>query len=126
MIIEKINERDFGNLEKERIVFKVTEDGDLGKYIIAKTHTIGSHSISSVLSEVFWLPDQLVKKDDLVVLYTKRGARNSNQNQNGTTSYFFYWGLEESLTNEPNNGIVVLETTWKAYRIDDNEQLSQI
>ena len=43
MIIEIDSIKDSGNLEKERVIFKVIENGDLGKYMVAQSITINEH-----------------------------------------------------------------------------------
>lgn len=49
MIIEIDSIKDSGNLEKERVIFKVIENGDLGKYMVAQSITINDTSFSSKL-----------------------------------------------------------------------------
>lgn len=44
MIIEIDSIKDSGNLEKERVIFKVIENGDLGKYMVAQSITINDTS----------------------------------------------------------------------------------
>ena len=39
MIIEIDSIKDSGNLEKERVIFKVIENGDLGKYMVCLLYT---------------------------------------------------------------------------------------
>ena len=58
MIIEIDSIKDSGNLEKERVIFKVIENGDLGKYMVAQSITINDTSFSSKLQNLYWFPDK--------------------------------------------------------------------
>ena len=73
--------KDAGTLEKERIVFQVNEDGQLGKYMISESNTLGESRFSSLIKNTFWFPDQEIKAGDKVVLYTKSGNKNVVQNE---------------------------------------------
>jgi len=97
---------DTGNLEKERIVLKVLDDVDVGRYAIFKSKKIGDKKVSNKVSLTFWFQDQPVKKDDLVVVYTKAGTYKSTVNPSGNTSHFFYWDLSSAIWN--NEDAVVL------------------
>lgn len=61
MIIEIDSIKDSGNLEKERVIFKVIENGDLGKYMVAQSITINDTSFSSKLQNLYWFPDKELK-----------------------------------------------------------------
>src|SRR4051812_35044129 len=89
---------DSGILEKERVVFRVLTSGAIGNYLISKTEKNGE-GISAKISGTFWLPDKEVKKDDLVVIYSKAGINTSSTNIKGNTSHFFYWGQLAPLFN---------------------------
>ncbi len=97
-----------GNLEKERIILQVLEDDDVGRYAIFKSKKIET-KVSSRVLETFWFQDQLVKKDDLVVVYTKAGIYKSIKHLKGTTfSHFFYWDKENPIWTNSQDDVAVL------------------
>lgn len=104
--------KDYGNLEKERVVIKVLADTNLGKYILCTTQELSDERISSKIQNVLWLPDQDIKSGDLVVVYTKAGEKGSRINKDGTTTYFYYWGRNSVLTEIKDCGVVLFETSW--------------
>ena len=102
---------------KERVVLRVSEDCDLGKYLIALSHTINETEFSGNLANIFWFPDTSVKKNDLIVLYSKIGDQMSHHNEDGTTTHFFYWGLDSPITTLPDACVVLLNASWKVKRL---------
>ena len=105
--------KDAGIIDKERIVFSVKEDGQLGKYLIAESNTIDDSRFSAKIKNPFWFPDKDVKAGDLVILYTKEGSTNTVSNEDGSHLYFFYWGLKESHLSIDNACVVLFESSWK-------------
>ena len=103
--------KDTNDSEKERVVFKVNQPTNLGDYIIAESVQVGESAISSEIKNSYWLPDQKLKIGDLVVLYTKSGEKRSVLNEDGSTTYFYYWGLPKSSLQE-KTCIVLFETSW--------------
>ncbi|MBI4132823.1 MAG: hypothetical protein HY473_01920 [Candidatus Sungbacteria bacterium] len=99
---------DAGVLDKERAVFKASADEDVGHYIVFKTKKSGETKVSSRPSLTFWFPDREIKKDDLVVLYSKGGVNTSTTNTKGATSHFFYWGQNSPIWNHSNDAVVLL------------------
>ena len=48
-----------GVIETERVILNVSKDTDLGSYLIATSiENDDNKTITSVLSNVYWLPDQ--------------------------------------------------------------------
>lgn len=99
--------RDAGNLDKERIVFSVSADTDIGQFLAMLSRISDDWAPKSGRHTSFWFPDQTVKAGDLVVLYSKEGKSNSSQNKDGSSSYFYYWGLKEAKFGDPKMGIVL-------------------
>lgn len=101
---------DAGNLLKERIILKALTDLDVGEYAVFRSG-VGSRggTPTSGRKIAYWFPDEDVKADDLVVLYTKRGSRGAKGIEGGRTAYFFYWGRDEPLWNDDKFGAVLLE-----------------
>ncbi len=104
--------KDTNDSEKERVVFKVNQPTNLGGYVIAESVQVGESAISSEIKNPYWLPDQELKIGDLVVLYTKKGEKRSVLNKDGSTTYFYYWGLNKPLSSEEKTCVVLFETSW--------------
>lgn len=113
--------KDSGNLDKERIVFAVKNDEQLGKYLIAESVLLENARFSARLKNVFWFPDQKLKQGDVVVLYTKTGNNNFNKNEDGSTTYFYYWGLSEPHLNDNKPCVVLFDASWEVRAIQTNE-----
>ena len=106
--------RDAGEIDKERVVIDLLEDGNAGTLISASTVQKNKNAISPKINNPYWIPDQDVKKGDLLVIYTKKGNRNTKENNDGTTSYFFYMSKNEPLyTNEDQTVAVFNIASWK-------------
>ena len=114
--------KDPGIAEKERVILKVTKDTDLGGYLIATSkENEDNKTISSTLSNVLWLSDQKLKAGDLVVIYTKSGKVGKVSNKDGSTSYFYYWGLTSPIGNNRRNTVVLFDTNWCYRRVYPEE-----
>lgn len=98
---------DTGNHENERLVLDVVEDCNLKYFLIFDSTYKGEHKISNKLRHTYWFTSKEVKAGDLVVLYTRKkrtGEKEEIQNSDGTTSHFFFWGLDSYVWN--NDGDV--------------------
>lgn len=113
---------DRGNLEKERIIFSVTENDFLGAYLALKTKKTGEKAISSKTEATYWFPDKDVKKGDLVVLYSKKGINTEKTNTDSTTTHFLYWESSNVLWNGSEDAVVLLRLQEWAFRVASNEQ----
>ncbi|MDE1918869.1 MAG: hypothetical protein KGJ57_22885 [Sphingomonadales bacterium] len=104
--ISKIADR--GELEKERIVLKALEDGDIGKFAIfcCRKGKSGS-ALSGRIPDAYWIIDKQVSQGDLVIIYSKSGTRGEKLNKDGSTSHFFYWGKSESIWSDNRIAAVV-------------------
>lgn len=91
--------KDHGVKDDERIILKALDNVDVGSYMLADTTYISDGEISNKLRHTFWIPDQEVEKDDLVVIYTKEGKNSVKSNKSGSKTYFFYWGLNKTVWN---------------------------
>ena len=98
---------DKGNIEKERLVLKVTSDTDIGDYVVLQTgYNDGEITIETFYT--YWFQYKSALTDDYVVLYTKTGEDKEKTIANGSTAHFFYWGLEDAIWNSDNKAPVVL------------------
>lgn len=104
--------KDFDDFDKARIVFRVNQVTNLGLYLVAESSQVGDNSISSGVKNVYWLPDQELKLGDLVVLYLKKGEKRSVTNNDGSITYFYYWGLNKTFSPENKSCVVLFEASW--------------
>ena len=91
---------DCGLLDKERVILKVFEDGDLGDYtaLLSKKNVKDGENISSAGKQwCYWFPNVDVKKGDLIVLYSKKGNQKTKEINANSTARFFYWGFDEPI-----------------------------
>lgn len=89
--------------DDERVALQATEDCDLGNYIITDA-TFGKQGGSSNLfRHVFEFPTYEVKKDDWVVLYTKKGRRSKKSN-----THFFYWNVDHNVWNDDHDTVTLI------------------
>lgn len=112
MKIEILEYKDLGDKERERVVLNVKEDTDVGTYIISTTTVNPDNSISASISNIYWLPNQKVKAGDWVIIYTKGGTKKKLDNEDGSSSYFYYWNLPNTLLSLENSTVVLFETIW--------------
>lgn len=105
--------------DDERIVLDVTDDTDIGEYLVLDTTYTSAGNVSNKVRHPYWFPDKKVKKMDVVVLYTKRGKSSSKVNKDGSTSHFFYWGLNNNVWNNDGDCALVLHVdNWLSHRVD--------
>ena len=121
MSIEKLNLKikyikDLGKIENERLVINVLKDDDIGLYGVFCTKAKNGDVYSNKMKNAFWFPDKETKTGDLVVLYTKNGNSSIRSNSDGTTSYFYYWGLNEPIWDKQEVGAVLFKVSdWMSY-----------
>jgi hypothetical protein len=101
---------DKGNLKSERVGFRVTSSGDL-KYFVVLSTKFNDGGFFNRSDAAYWFTPEVVQMGDKVVLYTRVGVDSFQENDDGTKTYFKYWGLAQSLFSDPSRGIVVAEVT---------------
>ena len=112
-----------GDLGNERLVLKVLKDCDIGKFLTFDTTYTSDGRVSNRVRHPYWFPDKNVAAGDIVVLYTKVGRQSEKSNDNGTTSHFFYRGLERTIWNESGDCAIVLEISdWKSKGYESGQQ----
>ncbi len=106
--------REPGVLPKERLVLEAGQNDDLGSYAVFCTRLLGTGQVSSKVERTFWFPDKKVQSGDVVVLYTKKGAQHDRENEDKTTTHFFYWNLDAPLWDGNLVPVVVYLRDWEA------------
>lgn len=100
---------DTGKLQLERIALKVQIDCNLKFYCLHLTHALDSGGFYNQPKKSYWFTPQDVKTGDWIVLYTNSGINSTKNNEDGSTTYFYYWGLEQIIFNNPSDVIVLAE-----------------
>lgn len=97
---------DAGNIEEERIGFRVIESCDLKFFAVCHTRKTEGGFYNRP-EHMFWFYPKNVSVGDEIVLYTKRG-KDSVEEKDDHTIHFIYWGLDESIFKD-NDCIVISE-----------------
>jgi len=114
MKIEIVEIVDRGTANQERLWLKVTANTDLKYYIVFDTTYTSANSISNLQRHAYWFKPKEVRTGDYVVLYTKQGTPSNQPNQDGTTTHFFYWGLDKTVWNNTGDCAVLFEvSSWQ-------------
>jgi hypothetical protein len=121
MKIKIINVKANGDLERERVVIKVLADDDIGHYILLDT-TYNGNTVSNKIQHPYWVPDTEVKRDDLVVIYTKKGVDKTVKNSSDSNTHFLYRGLEKSIWNKDGDCAIIMDIKeWLFFPVKENE-----
>jgi hypothetical protein len=123
MNVEIRSIRDPGDLANERLVLRVLKDCDIGRYLTFDTTYTQDGKVSNLVRHPYWFPDKEVNAGDLVVLYTKTGRRSQLSNDDGSSSHFFYRGLDRTIWNQSGDCAVVLEIlNWTTKGYESRQQ----
>ena len=105
---------DKGKIQSERIALKASADCNLKFYCLHLTYELSTGGFNNQPSKTYWFPPQEIKAGDWIVLYTGLGVSSTKKNEDGSTSYFHYWGLSNPIFNKPEDTIVLAElNTWQ-------------
>jgi hypothetical protein len=105
-----------GDLNNERVGFRVNSSGDL-KYFFVFSTNFTETGFYNRSKDAYWFAPEKVQVGDKVVLYTKAGTDSFQVNDDGTKTFFKYWGLSNPIFSDQSRGIVVAEvTTWALSR----------
>lgn len=107
---------DAGDIAKERVVLRALSSVDIGNYVILRSKTDVSGDPISGAKSAYWLPDVVVAKGDLVVLYTKAGKASKKELESGRTAHFYYWHQVQPIwgAEKMNTAVVLLTESWAA------------
>ena len=108
MKIKLMYVKDRGDLERERIVMRATSKVDVGQYALIEAG-FEEDSVNVETGSCYWFSDQVIEKNDWVVLYTKSGENKEKLQKSGATAYFYYWDKKKPKWNTSSKVPVVLE-----------------
>ena len=92
----------------EMLVMEVTEDCNLWPFIIFDSTYVDTQ-VSNLHRHSFIFPNLNVKANDFILLYTGRGENNHYFNRGGSTTWEFYWGLENNVWNQDEDEVLIVK-----------------
>lgn len=120
MKIEIVKILDRGVANKERLWLKVLANTSLKYFIVFDTTYTSENAISNIQRHAYWFKPKDVKAGDYVVLYTKQGVPSDQQNNDGSTTHFLYWGLERTVWNGRGDCAVLFEVnSWQTSKFGE-------
>lgn len=111
MKLEIVRTLDRGVANKERLWLKALVPADLQYFIVFDTTYTAANTISNLQRHAYWFKETQVNPGDSIVLYTKKGTQSSTKNQDGTTTHFFFWGLDKTIWNRAEDCAVLFEVS---------------
>jgi hypothetical protein len=99
---------DPGDLNKERVVLKATEDIDIGRFVLLRSKTNAEGHPISGSKDAYWFPDKTITRGDLVVVYTKAGTSSTKTLNSGGTAHFYYWHKKTAFWGPTEKNVAVL------------------
>ncbi len=100
---------DKGDLQKERLLLRVSADTDIGDYTVLQSG-FADESVLSNVYHAFWPPYRKVKEGDIVVIYTRSGQDNKKKLGSGSHAHFYYWGLSKPIWNNKDRAPVLMHS----------------
>lgn len=107
--------RDAGDFDRERVVIKVNQVTQIGDFLFFYSRRTGDNSISSKVASPLWFPDISLNPKDLIVVYTKSGVSKLRTNDDGSQTYFLYWGQTKSVFVSENIPVLMKIRQWSAF-----------
>jgi hypothetical protein len=105
---------DRGQPNRERLHLHVHQPTNLAFYVALITHYQNADAIATGHLTAFWFPSQDVRPGDSVVLFSGSGQPQQKLEPNGSTTYYYYWGLPNTIWHHPANCVMVVEAaTWQ-------------
>lgn len=102
--------------QKQFALFRVNKDCNLWPYILFDATDEEKGNPSNLLRHSFIFPSQNVSKGDFVVIFTGVGDNTSYKNKSGTTTWSYYWGLEDILWKKKGDeALLVKLAEYKRY-----------
>jgi hypothetical protein len=112
--IENIADRGVPN--EERLHLRVIEPTNLGSHLVMSSAWVAPTAVANGSKPVFWFPPQDVRPGDEVILYTRGGIFEQRpQTLLGPTTYFYFWGLSNTLWNNDSSCALIFDVaSWAA------------
>gem|GEM_PF-432121 len=104
-----------GDHKKEYVYLTALADCDLGQYALVRSTYLDSSQISHSSRAFYWFPNTLVKKGDLISLWTQAGINTFGKTNKGLPVHRFYWGSEETIWNDKDDCAVLLKISEDAF-----------
>lgn len=106
-----------GDFDKEYVLIEITEDCDIGRYIVSDSTYTDDGKVSNKLRHIYWFPDKSVEKGDLVSLWTKSGTNTTTKSDSGAPIHRFFWNLKTAIWNNDGDCAVLLElNSWQFFK----------
>lgn len=110
MKIEFISFGDAGNIDDERIGFRVLEPCDLKFFAVYHTKKL-DNGFYNRPQHVFWFYQKNVAAGDEIVLYTKEGTDSIEEREDHKV-HFIYWRLKESILKKGDCIVISEISDW--------------
>jgi hypothetical protein len=117
MDVKIISVHNHGDQNEEYVELLVTDNCDIGMYMISDTTYKSSGNVSNKLRHIFWFPDKKVQKGDYVFLYTKTGSNSDSKNKVNTTTYKLYWNIGGAIWNDTGDCAVLFKLEDWTYEV---------
>ena len=97
------------DLKDERIVIDVVADSeDQENYILFDTTYDDKGKVSNKHRHPFFFKTTKLKKDEVILIYTKKGESELAKSSKQTKMYVLYWGLDTCVwNNDKDNALLV-------------------
>jgi hypothetical protein len=103
-----------GDVHNERLLFEVTQDANLGYYVLIATRETSSGRVYAGSRAAYWFEAREVKAGDNVIVYTRAGQDTTQRGPDGRLNHFYYWGLTHPLFSDSSARVVIAElSTWE-------------
>lgn len=111
IILKSIGDK--GDYNNERIGFVALKKCQMKYFLVVKTKKT-ENGFRNKGDNFYWFLPQEVEENDKIVLYSKKGQNSIENNPDGTKTYFYYWGLNDSIFKSANDIVVLANINdWK-------------
>jgi hypothetical protein len=101
---------------KEFVQLFVFEDLNTSGYALVDRTFKEEGGVSNEFRHIYVFPNQDVKKNDIIDVYTGIGTNSVHDNLDGSTTYFFFWGSEQCVWNNQGGD----RATLLRYTVEDD------
>jgi hypothetical protein len=100
---------DRGMPSRERLHLSVLAPSNLSNYVVFASQKLFPNQVKTPPDFAYWFNDIKVYPGDQIILYTGSGQSTNERLQNGSWNRFIYWGLGNTIWDDPNSCAVLLE-----------------